>query len=444
MTDLLAFWLPLALSWAMMAAAQPLVTAGIGRLPDAPVHLAAYGVTLDLAVLMESPIIMMFSASVALARDQESYRLLRQFMLGVSGVLTAVFAAVTFTPLGQWALIHIVGVPSDVADPAAHALVWLLPWVPAIAWRRFHQGPLLTAGRPRLISYGTAGRLLALTAVVGAGTRWPVLPGTSLGAVALSTSVVVEALLATWWARPLVRRLPSGGSPGLTLRSVWGFYLPLAATDLMRVISRPVTTAGIARAAAAGPSLSAWPVSHGLVMLVCSGVMAFQEMVVALAGAAPPERRVERFVMVTGAVFTVALAILAATPALSDYLTAVVRLPPDLRPLAIAGVRWMVPLPLLLAVRNLLRGILIHRRRTPWVQHAMTAYLVTLAGGLAMGVWGGMTGVVLAAASTVAAQVVEVGVLAVALSLARGLPVGTPASTANVYSSPIPGGRRMP
>jgi hypothetical protein len=444
MTDLLAVWLPLALSWAMMAVAQPVVAAGISRLPDAPVHLAAYGVTLDLAVLVESPIIMMFSASVALARDQNSHRLLRRFMLAFSGVLTAVFAVVTLSPLAEAVLVHIVGVPSEVAGHAARGLRWLLPWVPAIAWRRFHQGPLLAAGRPGLITFGTVGRLLALATVVAAGVRWPVLPGTVLGALALSVSVVVEAVLATWWARPVIRRLPPGDPRDLTLRGIWRFYLPLATTDLLRVISRPVTTAGIARAGAAEASLSAWPVAHGLVMLLCSGVMAFQEMVVALAGTDATERKVERFVGATGLVFSGVMAVMAFTPILGVYLAEVVRLPPDLRSLTAAGVRWLLPLPLLLAGRNLLRGILIHRRHTAWVQHAMTAYLVALAGALALGVWARTTGVILAAAATVVAQMVEVGTLAGALSLAgRPLAAMRPADV-GVGRSAASGGRRIP
>ncbi len=443
MTDLLAIWLPLALSWAMMAAAQPVVAAGISRLPDAAVHLAAFGVTQDLAVLVESPIIMMFSASVALARDQESYHLLRRFMLTFSGVLTAIFAAATFTPLGRLVLLHVVGVPPDVAGHAAQALRWLLPWVPAIAWRRFHQGPLLASGHPRLITYGTAGRLAALAAVVAAGTRWPALPGATLGAVALSASVVVEAALATRWARPVIRGLPPGNARGLTLRRIWRFYLPLAATDVMRVASRPVTTAGIARATSAGPSLAAWPVASGLVMLLCSAVMAFQEMVVALAGSGAAEKRVERFVTAAGVVFASVLAVVAFTPILDAYLRFLVRLPATLEPLAAAGVRWLLPLPLLLAVRNLLRGLLIHRHRTSWVQHAMTAYLAALIAVLAAGAWAQVPGVVLAAVATVTAQAVEVGVLAAALA-SVGRPAAVRPPEVAVGRPAIPTERRMP
>ncbi len=408
---LLAFWLPLALSWTMMAVAQPVVSIGISRLPNPEVHLAAYGVTLDLAVLIESPIIMLFSASVALARDQVSYRLLRRFTLLLCGTLMGLFALVAFTSLFDVVVVRLLAVPPPIAAQVRPALQVLLPWVPAIAWRRLHQGPLLVAGTPRLITYGTLCRLLALGTVVFVGTRWALLPGVLVGAVALAVSVVVEALLITIWARPVTRRLPEGNEEELTTRKISKFYVPLASTDLMRVLSRPVTTAGIARAAFPSVSLSAWPVANGLSQLLSSGVMAFQEMVVALSGSQVSYRRISQFVILIGLGCTGLVALVAFTPLADGYLTDVVRLPADLIPPTESGLRVLVLLPVLLAVRNLFRGTLIRTRHTQHVQHAMAVNLATLVVVLTVGAWQRLPGVLLAASATLVAQAVEVLVL---------------------------------
>ena len=75
-------WWPLAASWLMMGLELPAVSAVMARLPEPTVSLAAYGgVVFPLALLIESPIIMLLSASTALSRDWPSYRLVRRAML---------------------------------------------------------------------------------------------------------------------------------------------------------------------------------------------------------------------------------------------------------------------------------------------------------------------------------------------------------------------------
>lgn len=404
---LVAFWLPLALSWAMMALAQPIVAAGISRLPNASTHLAAFGFTQDMAVLIESPIIMLLSASVALTRDRESYEVLRRFMLLFAGGLTTLFALTALTPLYNLIAREVVGVPVEVATASKPAMALLLPWVPAIAWRRFHQGPLISGGYPRLLTYATIFRLASLTFVVWAGTRWPLLSGTSLGALALSVSVVVEALFVTWWAWPVVRRLPRTKSPPLTFRTVLRFYLPLAGTDIMRVLSRPVMTAGIARAALPLISLAAWPVASGFIGLASSSVMAFQEMVVFVSSAPAGARRVGRFVLWIGVIVAGFVAASAYTSLFSLYLRRVIDAPQEIVSPAIASIRILATLPLLIAARNLLRGMLIAHKHTTAVQRAMGANFFSLCVLLAGGVLLGLTGIVLASYSLILSQVVE-------------------------------------
>ena len=79
-------WTPLAASWLLMGLELPAVSAVMARLPDPKVSLAAYGgVVFPIALLIESPIIMLLAASTALARDEAAYRVVRRFMRVVAG-----------------------------------------------------------------------------------------------------------------------------------------------------------------------------------------------------------------------------------------------------------------------------------------------------------------------------------------------------------------------
>ena len=60
---ILVFWLPLAGTWLMMAAEGPYLAAIIARLPDATTNLAAFGVAFAFAIIIESPVFMLMSAS---------------------------------------------------------------------------------------------------------------------------------------------------------------------------------------------------------------------------------------------------------------------------------------------------------------------------------------------------------------------------------------------
>ena len=65
-----------------MGAELPALSAVIARLPNPVVNLAAYGgVVFPLALIIESPIIMLLAASTALCKDWASYRKLYRFMM---------------------------------------------------------------------------------------------------------------------------------------------------------------------------------------------------------------------------------------------------------------------------------------------------------------------------------------------------------------------------
>jgi hypothetical protein len=85
---ILKIWWPLVLSWLFMGLEQPLISAVIARLPEPTIHLAALGgVVFPLALIIESPIIMLLAASTALSDHQQAYRLIYRFMMIASALL---------------------------------------------------------------------------------------------------------------------------------------------------------------------------------------------------------------------------------------------------------------------------------------------------------------------------------------------------------------------
>ncbi|MGC9311827.1 MAG: hypothetical protein ACP5IA_03970, partial [Sediminispirochaetaceae bacterium] len=77
---ILIFWIPLAAMWLFMSVEQPGINAVIARLADPKINLAAYGITISLSLIIESPIIQMLTAATALSDSRHNYRKLLTFM----------------------------------------------------------------------------------------------------------------------------------------------------------------------------------------------------------------------------------------------------------------------------------------------------------------------------------------------------------------------------
>ncbi len=377
----------------MMGLELPLVTATMARLAEPRLSLAAYGgVVFPLSLVIEGPIIMLLSASTALARDRASYDLMRRFLWGSIGVLTAIHALVAFTPLfdvlaGRW-----LGAPPEILEPARTGLRILTPWTGSIAYRRFQQGVLIRHGRSGLVGVGSIVRLLVNLLVLGVGLLHGGLPGIVVGATAVSAGVLSEAFLAGVLVRPVLRgfvdRAPVQ-SPPLTMRGFLHFYVPLALTPLITLASTPLASAAVSRMPAAIDSLAAWPAVNGVIFLLRSLGFAFNEVVVARIehpGALAPLRR---FAWTLAAAVSVAMALAAATPAGQAWFAGLSALAPDLVALAMAALWYAVALPALAVQQSWYQGMLVAGRRTGAVTEGVVVFLSVMGGCLLLGIASG-------------------------------------------------------
>src|SRR5690348_2946049 len=110
--EIFHLWLPLAVSFELMMLEGPAVQGAMGRLPGAPLNLAAWGLTMSLSLLVESPIIMLLATAIALVKDSDTFHALRRFTLCVIGFCTALTFLVAFTPIFDVIAAHLMGQPA--------------------------------------------------------------------------------------------------------------------------------------------------------------------------------------------------------------------------------------------------------------------------------------------------------------------------------------------
>ncbi|PLY02135.1 MAG: hypothetical protein C0623_04210 [Desulfuromonas sp.] len=327
------FWSPLALTWILMAIEGPYLAALIARLPEAVVNLAAYGVAFAFALVAEAPVIMLMAASTALCRGQNSYRKLRWFTVLLSLGVTLLLALISLPPVFNWLGVELIGLQPEVASKVNPALWALLPWPGAIGFRRFYQGVLIADGRTRRVTIGTITRVVAMTlagltfAVVGP------LPGSVIGALALSVGVVVEALVTRQLAKPSITAYLERHNEAepLSMATIWHYYLPLALTPFIALSVQPVITFFLSRGAFPLESLAVLPVLYGLTFIFRALGLSYQEAAIALLGPHLEEQeKVGRFALLLGISCVGILGLIALTPLADLWLRTISGLTPEL------------------------------------------------------------------------------------------------------------------
>jgi progressive ankylosis protein len=418
------FWAPLAVQWLMMALEGPFLAAVIARMAEPAFNLAAYGVSFAFAILVESPVIMLMSASTALVEDAPSYRRLRAFANALNAGATGLLLFVLVPPVFDFLMRTLIGLPPEVATLVYGSLWLLLPWPAAIGYRRFLHGVLIRSGRTRLVAYGTALRIVGMAATALTLYAAGGLPGAWVGAAALSAGVCVEAIATRVMARSALRELLAPGDhleprpaaatapfaePGIdafvpaaapavtapAYRDIAAFYYPLAVTSFIGLTVHPLLAFFMGRSAAPVESLAVFPVVHALSFLFRSVGFSFQEAAIALLG-----RRCEhlpalgRFATILGLGSSAAMALVAFTPLADVWFETVSGLPADLAAFAVTPARILVPLPALAVLLALQQAVLVQGRTTGPVSTATVLEVATIAVLFVAFGWGlDMTGV---------------------------------------------------
>lgn len=383
---ILVFWMPLAGTWLMMAVEGPFLAAVIARLPDAAPNLAAYGVAFAFAIIVESPVIMLMSASTALVNNRDSYLVFRRFTIALSALMTGVMLIIVMPPvfdtLASW-----LNLPVAVASLTHQALILMLPWPGAIGYRRLLQGLLIRHDMTRRVAYGTVVRLVTMCATAFFAAWWLSISGALVGALALSVAVVAEALAVRRMSRRAIRALMDRRKTEgqrLTLSTVVKFYVPLALSSFMAMGVQPMVTFFMGQSRMALESLAVLPVLNGLTFLFRSLGLSFQDASIALLGDHMEQYRPLRNVACTLAIVTsVCLAVIAYSPLSFLWFYDVSGLSIELTEFAIPPLQILVLLPALSVLLSFQRALLVNARTTKVITSA-TAIEVS---GIAMVLW---------------------------------------------------------
>ncbi|MEM6431808.1 MAG: hypothetical protein AAF708_21405 [Deinococcota bacterium] len=378
-----AIWWPLALSWVFMGLEQPLVSAVMARLAEPTVQLAALGgVVFPLALIIESPIIMLLAAATALTDHKQAYTRMYTFMMWTCGIITVLHALLAFTPLFDVVVVQWMRPPEEIIAPARVGLMMLLPWTWSIGYRRFHQGVLIRYGSSNVVSIGTALRLLGNLLGMGSGVVLGQ-PGIVVATLGISCGVLTEAVFIGLRARPIIKhRIRDAAHTDEYL--LWPyfrrFYIPLALTSFVLLFSQPLGAFALNRMPNPLTSNAVWPVLGSFIFLFRSMGFAYNEVVVtALKENVASFDDLRRFALMLSTALTGLLVMLALTPLARGYFERVVSLPDELISIAVAAFVYCIFWPAVSCLRNLYQGLIVAKGTTRHVTESVVVSLVVSA-----------------------------------------------------------------
>jgi len=388
------FWIPLAGTWLMMAVEGPFLAAIIARLASPTENLAAFGISFALAFIIEAPVIMLLSAATALVRDKTSYLALRRFTYALNAALTAVMLLILAPPVFRFLTGTLLRIPEPVADLTHGCLVLLLPWPGAIGYRRFLQGTLVRHNMTRRVAYGTIVRVTSMAVGATVGVFVFDLRGAHVGALALSTGVVAEAIASRLMAASVINDLLAGRRKRdvpeqLTLSGIAAFYFPLATMSILAMAIHPMLTFFMGRSRLPLESLAVLPVVQGLAFFFRTLGLSYQEVTIALLGErAEHLAKLRNFAVVLAILGSAGLGLIVFTPLAEIWFRRVVGLSPELTALAITAARVAALLPALTVLMSFQRALLVGSRLTRPLTGATVVEVTAIAMLLSIAIFG--------------------------------------------------------
>lgn len=402
----------------MMAAEMPVCTGFVNSLPDHRVQLASLLALYSVALFVESPVIDLLATSTTLASSKASFAAIRRFSLWLMGWCGLLHLLIAVTPLFDVVFLKVLALPPEVAEAVRLPLLILVPWSPAIGWRRHVQGLLIRKGVTGAIGLGTLLRICTIAIVGTIAFLSHAFPGAVVAAISLTCSVIAEAIFIHLVGRRALREKEFHDDDAeLRVKDLSAFHFPLTVSTIVSLSSLLMVSRSLASVPDAILAMNAWQVATTLVFMLRTMTFALPEVVIANWRPGQSSRLLGQFCLGTGAGLSALMLVLAVTRLDVFFFTKLTHADSLVAENAHVAVLWCCLLPLFSAATSYVKGILTRLKVTMARMAATLASVVVLALVLFLGIKSQSQGVIVAAAAMTLSQLTEFLVLTLILWL---------------------------
>ena len=383
------YW-PLALSWLFMSTDNPIVTSFVSRMADPEINLGAHGgVVYPVSLLIESPIMMMISVSIAMAKDKINYRRIYKLMMWLCFGLTVLHSLIAFTPLFNVVIRDLMGIPTELLELSRIGLTLMIPWTWSIGYRRMYHGILILGRKTKQVTVGSFIRMVTLFIVALAGYLLRnYVSGAATAAAALSTGVMAEAVYIGIQGRKVIAASFEEGSKEnlVSWRTLAAFCIPLVMMQFINLGWTSIGSAAMSRMLNPLISLAVWPVLSDITKIMCSFGNAVNETTLSLVQKKGIYPSLRKFSFLIAGLAALVYVLIAFTPVGDLWFRNFSGLTGNLFAAAKVGILFVFLTPVCNVFLNFYQAISLSARKSRFLFEGLLIFLVVLLIFIAVGI----------------------------------------------------------
>jgi progressive ankylosis protein len=274
---LILFYMPLGFSAMLAGLTHVIINGVLARSPEAEITISTYAVALSVSFLLDLPINVLRQTSSKYARDQSSFGAVARLALILAVSITALSAAIGWTPLGHFIFSVVFGVKEELLLPTIDVFRVLAFFYPLTALRSLFQGVILNQLRTAWMTVGMVIRVIVMFAMSYYFIQIGWTNDGRVGAWIFFVGLVIEAAVMTLEGISLKRKLPTAEIaqlPPLELKPIsrtaqlLPFYVPLLYSSLVTVLLNPSIQSSLNKGANPTLAVASFAVAAQLVNMM--------------------------------------------------------------------------------------------------------------------------------------------------------------------------------
>ena len=404
----------------MMLLGNQFQNGALARYPDAATELAVFAIAISIFHMFDLALEFAPQTVNTLGRSRQARRLVLRFLVAVGVVFTVLLSIVGYTRFGQSLLATFFNLSGDMLRKVLVYLRVLSPLLLINAFRHFCIGLLIQVRFTGIVTLLNGVYLAAIISILVLGFRlgWPALRTVSASILVASTAHLVLSLAAV---RFYYDREDDPDAVPIDYREVMRFFWLVSVTSIVFGLSRPLIYVFVSRTPNATEAIAALRVSFELVHIFQNAVNQLRNFFVTFGFEDLSAVRWFAIKIMLGVIAM--LLLIAATPIGNFIFQTLLGVKGEILKMA-REVFWVFALmPVVIALRNYMHGLMMVHRQTRGMALAGVARLVAIGlGSWALYVLGWLTATT-AAATLLLGFIVEATMVVGAVWLR---PVNTP------------------
>lgn len=366
-SEMIAFFLPVAASMMIMMSSHSIISSALARTTDAALALAAYSVAKSVSNMFQSPCITLRRMCVALFNNKQNYQRVYKVALITAAIAFMIIIFAIFTPLSKFIFIKLIGIDESLLPHTLRAFTILMV-MPLLAMiRSIYQGLITVTRKTYLLTIATTARIVVMFLLATFITNTQLVTGSIIGSILMVAGIGTEALFGFIFGRRLARQLPEDNASVETLsfKGMWIYFLPLVVAQFAMTWGQPTINAGLARSINPEIALAAYSVARGFAWIFIGMFGRIHQLPLVFAKDKTSWSKVRRFAFVLGLVNGLLLFMLSITPAGEWILLNLIGIDTELTQVALATIRIMALIPIVMSQNECYSGLLMMNNHTP-------------------------------------------------------------------------------